>query len=96
MKSQKLKDLYAAIDDVRLVATILMHEEKISKNTFDMIYDRTKKIEFNIPNGNDFFKELTELLTPYKTPSNVSNQIEEGFVGSIPNGDYHITIKKIK
>lgn len=92
--STKLQDLRKSIDETRIITAILLHEERINNNTFDMIHDRIKKIELNVLNANDLFKELTEKLTPIKRILNNSTLQREGWEGM--QGDYLITILKVQ
>jgi hypothetical protein len=89
MSTTKRNTFNQSIELIKLITTILRHEEKISQETYN-------KIEQFLPTESDFLYDLLSKLTKkdhignYHAPD---NKVSPGYEGQI--GDYWVTFRKI-
>lgn len=78
------------IDSIRLILSVLLFENKISKLTFDKLSEYLKGTSDNYPTYDDFFKEI--LLKAHSIPIPAS-EMNSSSTGAFPQRYHHIDVK---
>ena len=79
-----------------LILQTLYHEQKFSKNTYDLLSGLLKEMKALIPTNEDYISDFLSVLKPTQQMSQSKPVMEEiltGFI-TVRNQQYYITLKK--